>query len=144
MAMRGERWKLVLGCDDSERARRALAWAGRFVQENGATLHVVHAVSSVGEWELAAAQIDPDPLRHEQERLLREEWTASLRDAGVPYRADTAVGDPADVIIEAAKRDAADLIVVGASHRGTFGEILHGSVAHKLVHESPIPVAVVP
>ena len=38
----------------------------------------MYVASSIAEWELSAAQINPDPIRHEFERRLSDEWTAAV------------------------------------------------------------------
>ncbi len=68
---------IVVGYDDSAPARAALSWAAVEADHRRARLLVVHVVSSAGEWELAAAQVNPDPIRREFERLLADEWTAA-------------------------------------------------------------------
>jgi nucleotide-binding universal stress UspA family protein len=135
---------VVLGYDDSDSARHALSWVIRFARTADATVHVVHVVPSSQEWTLAAAQIDPDPLRHTSEDLLAHRWTAPLRDADVEYRAEVVVGDPVESLLAAADADHAELIAVGASHHGLIGEVLTGSVALGLLHRSRIPMVVVP
>lgn len=57
-----------------------------------AELVVVYAVSSAWEWELAAIQVNPDPIRHEIQQLLAQSWTAAVRAAGVLHQTDVAVG----------------------------------------------------
>ena len=54
-----------------------------------------------------------------------------------------ATGDASEAILAFAKRDATDLLVVGAhGHRGLKRWVL-GSVAEKLVRFSPVPVLTV-
>lgn len=59
--------------------------------------------------------------------------------------ADTFVlqGNPADEIIKYAQEEAAYLIITGTRGLGGFARLLMGSVAHKLVTYSDIPVLVV-
>jgi nucleotide-binding universal stress UspA family protein len=53
-------------------------------------------------------------------------------------------GQPAATIIEQADEIAADLVVMGTHGRAGMGEFLLGSVAHKLMQQSKIPVLLVP
>lgn len=48
----------------------------------------------------------------------------------------------AEGIVQAAQNVRADLIVIGSHGRGAVGRLFMGSVAHKVVNQSPIPVLV--
>jgi nucleotide-binding universal stress UspA family protein len=50
------------------------------------------------------------------------------------------VGQPAEQIITTAQREGCDLIVIGTHGRGALGNLLMGSVAMRVIAESPIPV----
>lgn len=56
----------------------------------------------------------------------------------------TAWGDPAEAIIEAARREHADAIVVGRRGRGRLTGLLLGSVSQKIVSLAPCTAVVVP
>jgi nucleotide-binding universal stress UspA family protein len=45
-------------------------------------------------------------------------------------------------LVEHAERTGASMIVVGAGHDGGYGRVVLGSTAHRLLHSSPLPVAV--
>lgn len=59
-------------------------------------------------------------------------------------KVQTAWGDPAEAVIEAARREHADVIVVGRRGRGQLTGLLLGSVSQKLVSLAPCTVVVVP
>lgn len=110
----------------------------------GAELIVVYGVSSTWEWELAAIQVNPDPIRHEIGQLLRKDWTATLRAAGVRYQTEVAVGRPADVLLASARHHEAALIVLGMTGRGTLGELVTGSTGRQVAHHAVRPIVTVP
>ena len=73
-----------------------------------------------------------------------EQAVAMARDAGVDAESALIPKRPSEALLEVATERSARLIVVGtASERPLTGVIL-GSVPHKLVHRSAIPVLVVP
>jgi nucleotide-binding universal stress UspA family protein len=135
---------IVVGYDDSEGAKSALAWAIDYAKERAAHLRLVYVVSSAAEWELAAAQIDPDPIRLEVARRLEGEWSAPVRAAGLSYATQVLVGRPADKIMQCARESQASLIVVGMGTHGTLAELFLGSPALKLLHHAIRPVVAVP
>ena len=62
--------------------------------------------------------------------------------AGKPCRVTERliVGQPADEIIAAAQQNGCDLIIMGTHGRGAIGNLLMGSVATRVIAQSPIPV----
>ncbi len=53
-------------------------------------------------------------------------------------------GNTAEVLLEQATQLKADLIVLGSHGQSPLGEMLIGSVAHKVTMSSPVPVLLVP
>lgn len=49
-------------------------------------------------------------------------------------------GEPARFILETAKEEAADLIVLGAPVRRSVGDVLLGTTAERVIRQSPVPV----
>jgi nucleotide-binding universal stress UspA family protein len=135
---------IVVGYDNSAAAQTALEWAAEYAARADGELLVIYVASSIAEWELAAAQINPDPIRHEFERRLKDEWTASLRKANVPYRTKFSIGRAAEELIRAAREEEATLIVIGMTARGTLSELVLGSTQHELMHHAVRPVVAVP
>jgi nucleotide-binding universal stress UspA family protein len=135
---------IVVGFDNSDAARAALDWAIEHATCIGGELLVVYVASSIAEWELSAAQINPDPIRHEFERRLSDEWTAPVRKANVAYRTKFVVGRAADELMSAARTEQAAVIVIGLTARGTLSELVWGSTQHELQHHAVRPVVAVP
>jgi nucleotide-binding universal stress UspA family protein len=77
-----------------------------------------------------------------------EEATAEavslLLAQGIDARAELVRAKPADALLRAAEAHAASLIVVGTHGEHAITGALLGSVPHKLVQRSPVPVLVVP
>ena len=136
---------IVVAYDDTPAARAALDWAVDYATGRVAEVVMVHAVSSAAEWELAAAQINPDPIRHRVERLLCTEWSRPLRAAGVAHRTGRlVVGRPSDVILQCARREDATLIVLGMSSHGTLHELVAAGTGRHILHDARRPVVAVP
>ena len=116
----------------------------QYAKRTASELVVVYVVSEAWEWELAAVQVNTDPLRKEVERRLRGEWTADVRAAGVQYRTELEVGRPAEALLAAARRNAAALIVVGMSEGGAISELIRGSASHQMMQHAIRPIVTVP
>lgn len=136
--------RIIVGYDDTPAAKAAMRWAVHEAKRTGDELVIVYVVSSVFEWELAAAQVNPDPIRHEFERRLRADWSADARAAGVAYQTQLKVGRPAEVLLDVARHNQAASIVVGMTGRGTLAELVHGSATHHLMHHAVRPIVSVP
>ncbi len=61
---------------------------------------------------------------------------------GIPYRLLIEAGKPVDTIPRIAKREGADIILVGAHGRHKIREYLLGSTASHLIRRSDIPVII--
>lgn len=135
---------IVVGYDDTPAARAALAWAADYAAAVGGELLVVYVSSAIVELELAAAQIDADPIRRSFEHRLEGEWTASLRQRRISFRTKVVVGRVATELMRLARAEHAALIVIGMTGRGTLGELTFGSAEHELVKHAVRPVVAVP
>ncbi len=80
---------------------------------------------------------------------LREQADATLRHfiaeacGGLRVDRRVAVGHPFEQILEMAKRESADLIVMGTHGRTGLGHVMLGSVAERVVRLAPCPVLTV-
>jgi nucleotide-binding universal stress UspA family protein len=75
---------------------------------------------------------------------LSTKWASRARASGLAVETETAEGDIATVIVEAARRHDALLIVVGTHGRTGLRRLLEGSVAEVVVRHADRPVLVVP
>lgn len=141
---------IVVGIDYSPASRQALEAAIRTAKKWGAEIELVHALSPLGAPGLDLEHPPFDPLRNESADISAslprtpQAWLQHVRDAGVPAKLVTRPGPAAQVIVEEAKRTRARAIVVGSHGRTGIQKAILGSVAQKVVDQSPVPVMVVP
>jgi nucleotide-binding universal stress UspA family protein len=83
-----------------------------------------------------------DQLRADRELIARGLVTRG-RDSGVRVTFLIWQGDPGEAIVDAARSEAVDLVVVGSHGRGSMGRMLIGSVSDHVVRHAPCPVLVV-
>jgi nucleotide-binding universal stress UspA family protein len=66
-----------------------------------------------------------------------------VKDAGIPFTAEVAIGDIAATINKRAEELGCDGIVMGTAGTSAMENLLMGSVATKLVHITKLPVTLV-
>lgn len=123
---------VVVPLDGSLFAERALPWARRLTQRQTATLVLVRAVA----WHTGRASADQQALRQ------AEQYLSDVSTRLLPGRhVETVVsGGPADTtILDATSRYHADLLVMATHTRPPLAGLLYGSVARKLLGQSPVP-----
>lgn len=107
-----------------------------------ASLVLIHVADG-----FAARNMNALELRESEEirkdRAYLDEVAARLTAAGFTVDAVLASGDPAREITAAAEREKCDLIAMGThGHRGVK-DLIYGSVANEVRHQSMVPVLLV-
>ncbi|HUY70701.1 MAG TPA: universal stress protein [Gaiellaceae bacterium] len=137
---------IVVGVDGSDGALEALRFALEEARLRSAN------VSAVNAWHVPpmayGAGWVPTTVDFEGYRkVARSALDKSLEEvgaaaSGVPVTTHVSEGQPADVLIEAARE--AELLVVGSRGLGGFRGLLLGSVSQQCVQHAPCPVVVIP
>lgn len=136
--------KILLATDLSARSDRALDRAAQLARQWDAQLLVVHAIDpkAVSLTEAAyprpAWRPSPDPVPALLDRIRRD-----LREEVDQLKIHIEEGEPAQVILETAKREGVDLIIVGLARDELFARMLLGHTVEQLVRKSPVSVLVV-
>ena len=132
---------VVVGVDGSTNAQRALGIAADLARRLDVDLVVLHALGLMTVIE--GRHVPSEGHREDIERLLRNDWCASLqRHPSLRWRAEIVYGSPADVLLNQGTDLDASLVVVGS--RGIGDELALGSTSHHVVHHCDRPVVVVP
>jgi nucleotide-binding universal stress UspA family protein len=136
---------IVVGTDGSAPADEAVRQATDLAGHEGARLHLVTAYPDpqmLRERMTGGAHTETVDLREVADALLKR----AARDAlakGVDVETHVREGDPADVIIDIANEQHADLIVVGSRGLTGIKRYLLGSVSTKVSHHAPCSVMIV-
>jgi nucleotide-binding universal stress UspA family protein len=132
---------VVVGFDGSPAAGRGLQRAVGALGDSGVLVLVTV------EPEVYSRGLLSEPLLEEEKfsslellRVARE----LLRTSRVGQVTVVRRGDPADVLVDVAREQAADLVVVGRRGRDFAARVLLGSVTARVVEHAPCDVLVVP
>ena len=137
-------YRILVAIDGSENARRAAHYAAARARDSGCKVDVLHVGKDVMAWEVGPLTSgDSVASLHEAESARVLDECARAFDASVRLERHVTYGDVATRILEEAHRLGADEIVVGSRGLGPLKAAVLGSVASRLVHESPVPVVVV-
>ncbi|KIC22284.1 MULTISPECIES: universal stress protein [unclassified Leisingera] len=141
--------KIVLGYDDSEAAKSALAFAVSLAKAQGAELVIAHVL----EWSpysfLTPEEIEQRHKRREEELKRAEDALLapvrkSLEDDGVTVSTELKYGHIAETLIDVIKKSGANHLIIGRTGHSALSSRLFGSVAGSLAQAAPVPVTIVP
>lgn len=135
--------KILIATDGSDCARHALQESLRLLPMQGAEVAVVAVTPPFGVEPMAGMGIgmglDPVfPAIPQLEGALTRKYLAEAETVfeakGLHPQLIARLGDPATEIIKAAEGFQADVVVLGAHHRGMFGRLFMGSVSDAVSH----------
>jgi nucleotide-binding universal stress UspA family protein len=135
--------RILVATDGSERARKAIDFACDIASRNNATVYLVHVVllgyltSQVG-WPYAPGEVGSfmDWMRKEGEGIIDQAEKAIEAKGVKTVQSYLLEGDPASEILQFAKKNDVDMVVVGTHGAGGAETLLLGSVSHKISHLS--------
>lgn len=140
---------VVVGSDGSATAERAVSQAAALAAADGARLIIVTAYTpgASGVDEMEADSVPEDIRFALSDRVQAEELGARGREVALAQGAKGVIleateGEPADVLLAAAKEHHADLIVVGSRGLTSHAHFILGSVAASVAHHAPCDVLV--
>jgi nucleotide-binding universal stress UspA family protein len=140
--------KILVATDLDKTSKEAVTAAAHLAREQRASLYIVNVVLDpmTQPWALEAYGIDfprlVEDLRHGSLAQLKQ-VVAGIKPELPSVRPEVLVGAPASEIVQYAREQGVDLIVVGTHGRGPVRRAFLGSVAERVVREAPCPVLVV-
>jgi nucleotide-binding universal stress UspA family protein len=160
--------KILYATDLSETAAHAFSYAVSLANMYGAGITILHVLA-----EFPGEQFILNMINTETWKEIKERHYSEARDELIGKRMDRIAlkevlqafseevnagveepsfvtddilirtGVPAEVIVETAKEQNCDLIVMGTHGQGVIADVLIGSTAKWVVRQSPIPVLVI-
>jgi nucleotide-binding universal stress UspA family protein len=135
---------ILVPTDFGEPAGAALIYGRELAGRFGATLYVLHVTEDMFVTRFGSEMFASVELQRDFEASARLRLDELIRDGdGSGLRTKTMVitsASPAFAIIDYAKENGIDLIVMGTHGRGVLGHLLMGSVAERVVRLAPCPV----
>lgn len=151
---------ILVAVDGSAHAERALEEAIELARATGAALTLATVAPELSAWFLEGAGLPPPvnpaagvplptDLAQRREQLTREYHEILDRaQTRVPegMNASTVLleGRVGEAIIERIRAAGHDLVAMGSQGHGELRSMVLGSVSHEVLHESPVPVLIVP
>jgi nucleotide-binding universal stress UspA family protein len=144
--MAGRITRILVATDFSPASEAALAWARDLAQQYAARLSLLHVVTDPRATGVLTSEVYVPASPETQERLVREA-RERLEQALPPDERrqfggmiEARIGDVAETILETARDQKVDLIVMGTHGRHGIAHLLLGSVAERVLRDAPCPV----
>ena len=137
---------ILVPTDFSEPADAAWNYARGLAERFGSRLHLLHVIShqpfAYDPWGTDNITLRVADLLKETQAGVDKALAARVPRGrlGRRTRTEAAIGAPVDRILQAIRATRADLVVMGTHGRGVVGHMLLGSVAERVVRQSPVPV----
>jgi nucleotide-binding universal stress UspA family protein len=139
--------RLLLAFDGSPHAEQALDEAIDLAQTNGGTLTVITVAPAPSVWAMSGydVPINVDRVSKELEREYQSMLDAAVSriPADLPVTKILKQGAAGQEIAGEANAGDYDLVVMGSRGRGELRSLLLGSVSHRVLQASCVPVLVV-
>lgn len=133
---------VLVGVDGSAGSRNAVSWIRHALTSAELRVVAVTTRQPLMEWTPADSEAN---WRRGVETAIREDYAADLVETGVDVEASALYGsNAATLLLQAAKDNDVDLIVVGARGLGGFSGLRVGGVALSILHQADRPVVLVP
>lgn len=136
--------RILIATDDSEPARKAVAEAITQADAFDASLHAVSVIETAEPQpafnDSAVDSEEEIPAEQAVQRVVSE---ANSRTLDQNVVSAVLRGQPASAVLQYASEHDIDLIVVGTHARDGIDRLIVGSVAERIIRDSPVPVVTV-
>ncbi|MEW6696948.1 MAG: universal stress protein [Bacillota bacterium] len=141
--------KILVPLDGSDRATKALSHAVELAKKLGAKVTLINVVPSLPPYvntavdRLGQAQqaIIDELMRNGKEML--EQYVSSISDKTLDVDTFIVMGQPADEILEKARAENYELIVIGSRGLGEIKGYIMGSVSNRVSRHASCPVLII-
>ena len=138
--------KILVPTDFSDLSLAAMEYATSVATHDDAEIHLIHVVENVPAVAFHTVDLDAEAIvRNAEKKALEElkQFIAEKLNGRTDLIPIVRCGIPHEQIVDFAKREHVDLIVMATHGRTGLAHVLMGSVVEKVVRESTIPVLTV-
>lgn len=135
--------KILCPVDFSKFTEEVIVYAADIAKQYGAELHVLHVIPNLTYFTPYESFLTPENLVAVEKNIQNEverDFGKILKHVDMEIKKVVKTGVAFVEIIEYAKSEGIDLIVMGTHGRSGIEHILIGNVAEKVVRKSPCPV----
>ena len=142
---------ILVPIDGSDCANRAVDFAGDLASKFDAKIVLLHAIHYPSEglpdelhrYAVSEHLDGPGEIDRIVEKVLQSSEIRANNSGAEDVSSQSRRGDPAQLILDAAKTMGADMIVMGSRGLGELKGPLVGSVSNKVIHHADVPVTIV-
>jgi len=139
----GKVQKIIVADDGSDFAQKAIEKAVELAKKEESEIICVYVMEEY--CPIGLTEIDCNVVRElqiKESRAIAANATEKFKKAGIHARMAAETGSPAEMIIEVAKREGADMIIAASHGKHGAKKFALGSVTARLIEYSPVPVLV--
>ncbi len=134
--------RILVPLENSRTDDVIVAHATALARHCGASIVLIHVADGFAARNLEQLNLrESEEIRRDRDYL--DAVVARIAADGFPVEAVLASGEPANEICAAAVREQCDLIAMGTHGHRLVKDILYGSVANEVRHQSMVPVLLV-
>ena len=134
---------ILVPVDGSPASGKAMALGSELARACGASLTALYVLPSESMVTVGAQALTEEQLAQAKDRMSRRAFDAVSAGEVAPEAAtEIIIGNPAQEIVDHARRSDVDLIVMGSRGLSEFGELLLGSVSSQVVHHASCSVLI--
>jgi nucleotide-binding universal stress UspA family protein len=136
--------KILVPVDFSENSNRIIQYGAYVAKQFGAEMEAIFVAQTFQDYSeffephMPVIQFEEDLVASAKERM--KSFLAESLDPSVVCNGLVMAGDIAETILDYAKEQKVDLIVMGTHGYKGLEKVLFGSIAEKIVKRSPCPV----
>ena len=135
--------KILVADDGSGYAQKAIDKAVELAKKEESEIICVTVMEDY--CPIGLTEIDCNVVRDlqiKESRTITANATEKFKKAGIDAKMIVETGSPAEMIVEVAKREGADLIIAASHGKHGARKFAFGSVTARLIEHSPVPVLV--
>jgi nucleotide-binding universal stress UspA family protein len=133
---------MLIPYDGSKEGKKGANHGIELAAELGSTVHGLYVMDLPGAPRALSLRDDEEETRERYREYGERELSAMGRiaaDHGVEFDHHLRTGSPSEEIVDFAKSEGMDVVVMGTAYRGKLGSLL-GGTTDRVVRSSPVPV----